>query len=186
MTKAQEDARRAMAESLRSSMGEALKAEAVQAEADAAGDAPQKPGAKSDRKRPSGLFKPPKDPKKAGKGPAILTGEGEREAEIQRRWWIAGAVAVAAVALLVFLFTRTGERTDALRAFTAELPAKDNRYGAAAGSRTSPPSSICRRRRSAPSARSPVEPSTKAWRRSAASLGSLRPAAGSPPTRSIG
>lgn len=127
MTRQQEDARKAMAESLRSSMGEALKAEAMQAEADAGS---QKPGAKSDRKRPSGLFRPPKDPKQAGKGPAILTGEGEREAEIQRRWWIVAGIAVVLVALLVFLFTRTSERTDAVRAFTAELPAKDNRYGA--------------------------------------------------------
>lgn len=132
MTKQQQEARKAMADSLKSAMSDALQLDAL-AQADATAPAePAKPGTErrsaSDRKRTSSFFKPAGD--KKIKGPAILTNEGEREAANDRRWLFGFIAAVLVVGLITLLILRTDERTAAVEAFTAELPAKDLRYGA--------------------------------------------------------
>ena len=144
LTQGQIEARRQMAESLRAAVGDALKNE--EAAAPATLEKPGKPKTertakpgstteaggerkRSDRK-PTSSFLKPKDPKLAGKGPAVLTGEGEREAANDRRWWLTLVIALVVVSGLVFAATRTGGQTAALQAFTEVVPAQDNRYGA--------------------------------------------------------
>ena len=141
LTQRQIEARRQMAESLRAAVGDALKDEEFAAPANL--DLPGKP--KSERtakpggpggerpiseRKPTSSFLKPKDPKLAGKGPAVLTGEGEREAANDRRWWLTLFITLVVVAGLFFAVTRTGGQTAALQAFTEVVPAKDNRYGA--------------------------------------------------------
>ncbi len=121
LTQQQLDARKAMADSLSAAAGEALKAAEPSEENSSSG--------KPDKKGSARFVKPPSDPKKAGKGPAILTGEGEREASITRMWQLAFVGLLVFVGVLAFLVTRTGERTAAVAAFTAVVPPADNRFG---------------------------------------------------------
>ena len=124
LTQQQLDARKAMAESLSAAAGEALKAAEPSEESSAKGGS-----RKTDAKRTSSFLKPPSDPKKAGKGPAILTGEGEREAAITRMWWLVFAGLIVLVGVVAFIATRTGSRTAAIDAFAAEVAPADNRFG---------------------------------------------------------
>jgi hypothetical protein len=155
MTRQQEEARRQMAESLRSAMGSLADEELDLGEAPTGGSAlsSNKPGSKdsdrlakadpkrsserltkpktqTERNKRSSSFLKAKDGKQAGKGPAILTGEGEREAAIQRRWQLGFAAFIVVALLCAFLLTRTSSRGAAVTAFTSELAAPDLRYGA--------------------------------------------------------
>ena len=141
LTQGQIEARQRMAESLRSAVGDALKDEPPAAPASSSipgkstPELTAKPGAASgerpvsDRKT-NANFPKLKDPKLAGKGPAVLTGEGEREAANARRWWLAFLLAIAVIGIVVYGVTRSGEQKTAIQSFTEVLPAKDNRYGA--------------------------------------------------------
>ncbi len=151
LTDQQQAARKAMAESLRESVNAAMKAESLTGEdealfpADSPGSAPvagnraegsqaktESQGRKTESQRKSRtntFAKAPTDPKKAGKGPAILTGEGEREAEITRRWWLVLVAFILVVGGIGYLASQTNERLAAVQAFTTELPGKDLAYG---------------------------------------------------------
>ena len=61
--------------------------------------------------------------------PAILTGEGEREAANTRLWVILGVVAVVLAIAIGWLLTLDGPRTTAIESFTATVPADQNTYG---------------------------------------------------------
>ncbi len=62
-------------------------------------------------------------------GPAILTGEGEREARERRGWAVGCAVALVALALVLWLILRHSPEQRALDAFCAGVDQADNRYG---------------------------------------------------------
>lgn len=119
----QHEQRKAMAASLSTAMGDALRAEAV-AEAETVAQ----PGRPATEKRTrsarlgaaGGKGRP---------GPAVLTGEGEREAANTRRWLLGAVAVVALLALIGWLLTYDGPRRQALEDFVAVVPAKDNVYG---------------------------------------------------------
>jgi hypothetical protein len=144
LTEQQQAARKAMAESLRASVNAAMQAESLPGEDDALfpaegaakapattgkADGPQRKTESQRKSRTNAFAKTPTDPKKAGKGPAILTGEGEREAANTRQWWLALVAFILVVAGIGYLATRTNERLAAVLAFTSELPLKDLAYG---------------------------------------------------------
>jgi hypothetical protein len=115
IAKQQENLRKQMAANLAESMGKALETEAVKTE---------EKKVKSER-----IAKPGDDKKMKRSGRAILTGEGEREAENDRRWWLVGAGLLLAIAAIIWLATWENERARAVDAFAAEVPASQNRYG---------------------------------------------------------
>jgi len=79
LTSEQQEARRAMAATLATSMSAALKAETLKGEAQSAKTSAGAEG-------------------RVGKiGPAILTGEGARTASLQRAWWLITVVVIAAL-----------------------------------------------------------------------------------------
>ncbi|MCK6488908.1 MAG: hypothetical protein L6R48_11360 [Planctomycetes bacterium] len=120
----QKEQRKAMAASLSTAMGDALRAEAA-AEAESVAQ----PGKPATEKRTRSARMSAAETGKRKPGPAVLTGEGEREAA-NLRVWIGGALAVVAmVVLLGWLLTYDGPRRQALEAFLAVVPAADNTYG---------------------------------------------------------
>lgn len=114
----QHEQRRSMAASLTSVMGKALQAEAP----------PPGGSQRTARPRSSRLFTAQADGKRKP-GPAVLTGEGEREAANLRAWTVGALAVVALIALLGWLLTLSGPRRTALDAFTALVPDADNVYG---------------------------------------------------------
>lgn len=129
-TQQQIEARKAMADSLSAMAGEALQAaETTQAvknkeESSRIGKSTGKPTGKT-----SSFTNPGNAQKKAGKGPAILTNEGEREAENSRQWLLAFIALIVVIGGCGYLVTRVDTHTAAVHAFTAELPSADNRFG---------------------------------------------------------
>jgi hypothetical protein len=120
----QKEQRKAMAASLSTAMGDALRAEAA-AEAESVAQ----PGKPATEKRTRSARMSAAETGKRKPGPAVLTGEGEREAA-NLRVWIGGALAVVAmVVLLGWLLTYDGPRRQALEAFLAVVPGADNTYG---------------------------------------------------------
>jgi hypothetical protein len=119
----QVDQRKAMADSLSTAMGDALRAEAAAQTADGAqaGKPPTDRKARSARLGAEGGKRKP--------GPAALTGEGEREAANLRQWALGAVAVVALLGLLGWLLTYDGPRRQALDDFTAVVPAQDNFYG---------------------------------------------------------
>ncbi len=135
LTRQQLEARKAMSESLKATMDDALGLE----ELEAADATPGKPGterqakAGTERKGKSSAFLKSvgqKTGKKPGKTPAILTNEGEREAANSRRWLAGLVVTIVVVGLLLMAALHKNERSAAVAAFTVELPSRDLRYGA--------------------------------------------------------
>ena len=126
-TQQQLDARKAMADSLSAMAGAALKAtETTKGKEESSRIG--KPTSSATSKTPS--FSNSGDAqKKAGKGPAILTNEGEREAENSRQWLMAFIGLIVVVGVIGYLVTRVSARSSAIQAFTAELPSADNRFG---------------------------------------------------------
>ena len=130
LTRQQLEARKAMADSLKATMDDALGLDEVEPPAAASGkpgtERKSKPG--TERSSKSSNINPAS--KKPGKSPAILTNEGEREAANSRRWLIGGILVALVVGLLIMVASREDERSAAVAAFTAELPANERRYGA--------------------------------------------------------
>lgn len=120
----QKEQRKAMAASLSTAMGDALRAEAA-AEAESVAQ----PGKPATEKRTRSARMSAAETGKRKPGPAVLTGEGEREAA-NLRIWLGGALAVAVlVVLLGWLLTYDGPRRQALEDFLAVVPGADNTYG---------------------------------------------------------
>lgn len=128
LTQQQLDARKAMADSLSAVAGEALKATESTSRSKEESSRFGKSGMPGKIGQTSSFANPGAD-KKAGKGPAILTNEGEREAANSRLWLISFLLVVAVIAGVVFLATRVGQRSAAVIAFIAEVPPADNRFG---------------------------------------------------------
>jgi len=130
MTEQQLEARKAMSENLKAAMGDVLGLDDPEPEAAPAG----KPGtarvAPGERKAKSSSYQKTEGGKKAGKSPVILTNEGEREADNNRRWLVGFLITIAVVFAFVLVLMHQNERVTAVAAFTAELPAKELRYGA--------------------------------------------------------
>ena len=121
-----EEARKAMAADLNQAAGKALQSDAAKMKDEEEASSSSKRSASSNRQRAVG------GDQGAGKrliGPAVLTGEGEREAANQRRWLIGALVAVALLAVGGWLLTLDGPRTAVIEGFLEPLPADKNVYG---------------------------------------------------------
>lgn len=111
--------RRSMAASLTSAIGKALQGEAPP---------PPAPGQRPARQRSSRMFAPQGDGKRKP-GPAVLTGEGEREAANLRAWTVGAIAVLALLVTLGWLLSLHGPRRAALAEFTALVTGPDNAYG---------------------------------------------------------
>jgi hypothetical protein len=109
-----------MAADLNQAAGKALQSDAVKEEESSS----TKRSASSNRQRAVN-----KETGKRRIGPAILTGEGEREAANTRRWIIGGVVAAAVLVVVGWLLTLDGPRTAAIEGFLEPLPTAQNVYG---------------------------------------------------------
>lgn len=132
MTRQQQEARKAMSDHLALAMGDVLGLD------DEAPAEPAKPGTErrtaSERTKTASLNKPKssvlgKAGIKGKKSPAILTGEGEREAANSRRWQFGFVGLVVFVGLVAWLLMRHSDTNAAVVAFTTELPRQELTYG---------------------------------------------------------
>lgn len=131
LTPQQDAARRAMAASLQESMAKALESDAVkQEERKAEGDA--KSGrstskflkAKGGKTGKSGVRGASDQPVTA----VVLTGEGEREAQEQSRFWLVAAGIVIVLLALIYLVTMRSSERKALDAWSAPVAEALNKY----------------------------------------------------------
>ncbi len=112
------EARKAMAADLSQAAGKALQSSTVKAEEG------------TERRQGSSRMAAVKN--ETGKrriGPAILTGEGEREAANSRNWIIGGVLGLGVAVGLGWLLSLDGPRTAAIEGFTQVLPPDQNVYG---------------------------------------------------------
>lgn len=113
VTAKQDDLRKQMAASLAESMGKALESGAVKAE---------EKKAKTDS-----FAKTPEGQKRSRK--VILTGEGERAAENDRRWLLGSLAALVVIIALIWVLNHENSREKAVDAYVSEVSARDNVYG---------------------------------------------------------
>jgi hypothetical protein len=112
-TAQQQEARRAMAATLSTSMTAALKAESVKREVEADEKTRKKSGTEG----------------RVGKiGPAILTGEGLQQARLRRTWFLIALVLVALVGGCSWLVAHRSPQRHALEAYAAVVEGQRNRY----------------------------------------------------------
>ena len=144
LTSEQQEARRAMAATLATSMSAALKAETLKNEEQSA-----KTGASAEGR--------------VGKiGPAILTGEGVRTARLRRTWWLIAIAACAVLGGCSWLVLHRSPARDALYRYSAAVEGVRNRTDRLTAIQERawlvalpPPTSACRRWPTSPTPASP-------------------------------
>ncbi len=82
---------------------------------------------KSERVTRGGTGTPSSDSKRPSRE-AILTGEGHRQHQELRLWWLWLGVSAAVILLLVFVFSLTSATREALQRYAAPVEAEQNRY----------------------------------------------------------